>query len=190
MNILYIILKHVIWRFQIYNLFREIFKFKIKAIMYFAKFVNAFVKPRNLNFQYFWWFGLSDKFSFRRYIICWGNLSLSKIIGGGGGAPRTAASFYSANMCIRCLLLKYRLIFLLVFLYLMSLKPRQTLSRLVKNISLYFIRKHLMIYNYCGICFNVWSQCGKFFKYMYCGYLLTNSLSNDHVLICVLTFIF
>ena len=24
-------------------------------------------------------------FSFRRYIICWGNLSLSKIIGGGGG---------------------------------------------------------------------------------------------------------
>ena len=32
-------------------------------------------------------------------MICWGNLSLSKII--GGGAPRTAASFYSANMCIQ-----------------------------------------------------------------------------------------
>ena len=28
MNILYIILKHVIWRFQIYKLFREIFKFR------------------------------------------------------------------------------------------------------------------------------------------------------------------
>ena len=28
MNILYIILKHVIWRFQIYNFFREIFKFR------------------------------------------------------------------------------------------------------------------------------------------------------------------
>ena len=28
MNILYIILKNVIWRFQIYNLFREIFKFR------------------------------------------------------------------------------------------------------------------------------------------------------------------
>ena len=28
MNILYIILKHVTWRFQIYNLFREIFKFR------------------------------------------------------------------------------------------------------------------------------------------------------------------
>ena len=28
MNILYIILKHVIWRFQICNLFREIFKFR------------------------------------------------------------------------------------------------------------------------------------------------------------------
>ena len=53
MNILYIILKHVIWRFQIYNLFREKYLnfAKIKAIMYFAKFVNAFVKPRNLNFS-------------------------------------------------------------------------------------------------------------------------------------------
>ena len=28
MNILYIILKHVVWRFQIYNYFREIFKFR------------------------------------------------------------------------------------------------------------------------------------------------------------------
>ena len=28
MNISYIILKHVTWRFQIYNLFREIFKFR------------------------------------------------------------------------------------------------------------------------------------------------------------------
>ena len=27
MNILYIILKHVVWRFRIYNYFREIFKF-------------------------------------------------------------------------------------------------------------------------------------------------------------------
>ena len=27
-NILYIILKHVVWRFQIYNDFREIFKFR------------------------------------------------------------------------------------------------------------------------------------------------------------------
>ena len=52
MNILYIILKHVIWRFQIYNFFAKYLNFaKIKAIMYFAKFVNAFVKPRNLNFS-------------------------------------------------------------------------------------------------------------------------------------------
>ena len=52
MNILYIILKHVIWRFQIYNCFAKYLNFaKIKAIMYFAKFVNAFVKPRNLNFS-------------------------------------------------------------------------------------------------------------------------------------------
>ena len=37
---------------------------------------------------------------------------------------------------IRCLLLKYWLIFLLVFLYLTHLEARQILSRLVKNISL------------------------------------------------------
>ena len=49
---------------------------------------------------------------------------------------------------IRCLLLKYRLIFLLVFLYLTRLKARQILSRLVKNISLYFKRRHLIIYKY------------------------------------------
>ena len=45
MNILYIILKHVVWRFRIYNYFREIFKFreislsvhKIAKFEYFAK---------------------------------------------------------------------------------------------------------------------------------------------------------
>ena len=51
-NVSYIILKRVIWRFQIYKLFREIFKFREdKTNMYFAKFLNAFVKPRNLNFS-------------------------------------------------------------------------------------------------------------------------------------------
>ena len=44
--------------------------------------------------------------------------------------------------------MKYRLIFLLVFLYLTRLKARQILSRLVKNISLYFKRRHLIIYKY------------------------------------------
>ena len=53
MNILYIILKHVIWRFQIYNLFREIFKFREdKSNNVFREMsYNAFVKPRNLNFS-------------------------------------------------------------------------------------------------------------------------------------------
>ena len=37
-------------------------------------------------------------------MICWGNLSLSKII--GGGPPRTAASFYSAKLCIKTLTIK------------------------------------------------------------------------------------
>ena len=50
--VLYIILKHVIWRFQIFNLFANYLNLaKIKTIKYFAKFVNAFVKPRNLNFS-------------------------------------------------------------------------------------------------------------------------------------------
>ena len=53
---------------------------------------------------------------------------------------------------IRCLLMKYWLIFLLVFLYLTRLKARQILSRLVKNISLYFKRRHLIIYKYNKFC--------------------------------------
>ena len=44
--------------------------------------------------------------------------------------------------------MKYWLIFLLVFLYLTRLKARQILSRIIKNISLYFKRRHLIIYNY------------------------------------------
>ena len=52
MNILYIILKHVIWRFQIYNLFREIFKFREdKSNNVFREIRKCFVKPRNLNFS-------------------------------------------------------------------------------------------------------------------------------------------
>ena len=52
MNILYIILKHVIWRSKYITCFAKYLNFaKIKAIMYFAKFVNASVKPRNLNFS-------------------------------------------------------------------------------------------------------------------------------------------
>ena len=84
---------------------------KTKAIMYFAKFLNAkflkkifFLKFFFAKFEFFAkqiiylespdhpfqndkWLGLSDKFPFRWYIICWGNLSLSKIIGGGHPAP-------------------------------------------------------------------------------------------------------
>ena len=60
MNILYIILKHVIWRFQIYNLFREIFKFRedksnnvfreirkcLRKTAYFAKIAHKIAKPK------------------------------------------------------------------------------------------------------------------------------------------------
>ena len=52
MNILYIILKRVIWRFQIYNLFREKFKFRgfTKAFTNFAKYIIAFIFAK---FKYF-----------------------------------------------------------------------------------------------------------------------------------------
>ena len=55
MNILYIILKHVIWRFQIYNLFREIFKFREdKSNNVFREIRKCFHKTENgLNSAYF-----------------------------------------------------------------------------------------------------------------------------------------
>ena len=51
-NMLYIILKHVIWRLQIYNLFREIFKFRDfkKAFMNFTKSIIVHIFA---IFQYF-----------------------------------------------------------------------------------------------------------------------------------------
>ena len=53
-NILYIIVKRVIWRFQIYNLFREKFKFRgfffTKAFTNFANYIIAFIFAK---FKYF-----------------------------------------------------------------------------------------------------------------------------------------
>ena len=51
-NISYIILKRVIWRFQIYNLFCEKFKFRgfTKAFKNFAKYIIAFIIAK---FKYF-----------------------------------------------------------------------------------------------------------------------------------------
>ena len=80
MNILYIILKHVISRFQIYKYiicFTKYLNFaKIKAIMYFAKFVNALVKPRNLNFSrnksYIWNLQITRfKMIYNMFIYMW-----------------------------------------------------------------------------------------------------------------------
>ena len=48
--------------------------------------------------------GLSDKFPFRPYIICWGNLSLSKIIGWGGGGPPLPHPFILQN----CVIVSYK----------------------------------------------------------------------------------
>ena len=52
MNISYIILKRVTWRFQIYNLFREKFKFRgfTKAFKNFAKYIITFIFAK---FKYF-----------------------------------------------------------------------------------------------------------------------------------------
>ena len=45
MNLLYIILKHVVWRVQIYNYFSEIFKFRdfMNTLRTFAKSVFAHI---------------------------------------------------------------------------------------------------------------------------------------------------
>ena len=50
MNVLYIILKHVVWRFQIYNYFFEIFKFRdfMNTLRNFEKSV-LLIFSRNLN---------------------------------------------------------------------------------------------------------------------------------------------
>ena len=51
MNILYFILKHVIWGFQIYNLFREIFKFREdKSNNVFRKILKCFRKTAKFEF--------------------------------------------------------------------------------------------------------------------------------------------
>ena len=52
MDMLYIILKHVVWRFRIYNYFREIFKFRdfINTLRNFAKSVFAHIFAK---FEYF-----------------------------------------------------------------------------------------------------------------------------------------
>ena len=51
MNISYIILKNVIWRFQIYNLFREIFKFREnKSNNVFHEILKCFRKTAKFKF--------------------------------------------------------------------------------------------------------------------------------------------
>ena len=51
MNISYIILKHVIWRFQIYNLFPEIFQFREdKSNNVFREILKCFRKAVKFNF--------------------------------------------------------------------------------------------------------------------------------------------
>ena len=51
MNISYIILKHVIWRFQIYDLFREIFKFREdKSNNVFGEILKCFRKTAKVEF--------------------------------------------------------------------------------------------------------------------------------------------
>ena len=52
MNVLYIIVKHVVWRFRIYNYFREIFKFRdfMNTLRNFSKSVFAHIFAK---FEYF-----------------------------------------------------------------------------------------------------------------------------------------
>ena len=52
MNILHIILKHVVWRFRIYNYFRELFKFRdfMNKLRNFTRSVFAYIF---VKFEYF-----------------------------------------------------------------------------------------------------------------------------------------
>ena len=49
MKILYIILKHVVWRFRIYNYYRKIFKFRdfMNTLRIFAKSVFAHILAKS-----------------------------------------------------------------------------------------------------------------------------------------------
>ena len=71
MNILYIILKHVIWRFQIYNLFREKFKtrFRHKTNQNFTRIFIADCSMK-LSVRYiFWLIWIAFKISFNLIIV-------------------------------------------------------------------------------------------------------------------------
>ena len=79
MNILCIILKHVIWRFQIYNLFREIFKFREdKSNNVFREIRKCFRKTAKFDFfcETNYIFGISRSPASKWYIICLGSKSL------------------------------------------------------------------------------------------------------------------
>ena len=58
---------------------------KIAKSKFFSDILNASESLINLHFL--------------RYIICWGSLSLSQVIG-GGATPLTAASYYSAKLLV------------------------------------------------------------------------------------------
>ena len=73
MNILYIALKQVIWRFRICNYFREMYKFRdfMNTLRNFAESVFAliFAKFKYLAKQ-FYINGISRSRALKRYIIC------------------------------------------------------------------------------------------------------------------------
>ena len=102
---------------------------------------SEFVPPKNCPLQKCFDSSNSCKFHFLE------NLDVSVRFGLQNFTPGVKFFEFDNKYIIRCLLLKYWLIFLLVFLYLTRLKARQIHSRLVKNISLYFKRRHPIIYN-------------------------------------------
>ena len=74
MKILYIILKHLVWRFRIYNYFREIFKFHdfMNSLRIFAKsvFAHIFAKFEYLTSQGLsLTFGLFQGYSSRVFLM-------------------------------------------------------------------------------------------------------------------------
>ena len=73
MKILYIILKHVIWRFQIYNLFRKIFKFREDKSNNVFREIRKCLR-KTAKFEFFcetnYIFRISRSRASKRYITC------------------------------------------------------------------------------------------------------------------------
>ena len=80
-----------------------IFKFEIFSNIHSGAIAEPFrencskIREIKIFLKYLKWILFAVKFSFQRYIVCWGKIYGSKII--GGGPPRATSAFYSVKLC-------------------------------------------------------------------------------------------